>query len=220
MSNPLLSPSQSSPHPLPPRPLSNAPLTSTAATPSISQTSTPVQAAPKTRGGFEIDDDGDNQDAVVEDGQDDDVYGTSAPAEVNGSAIDNGLGAIDRSSKSPTQENGITPVPVQANDSPADLPSSVAFNTAPFQPVAASSGPASADQASSTDAPSVLPRSRLAHDVVGMLEDRVKDDPRGDIAAWLELIEEYKSRNKDDQVRQTYERYLEVFPLAVSSSCT
>lgn len=60
-----------------------------------------------------------------------------------------------------------------------------------------------------------LPKSRLAHDVVGILEDRIKDDPRGDTAAYLELIDELKSRNKQDDVRRVYEQYLATFPLAV-----
>jgi len=60
-----------------------------------------------------------------------------------------------------------------------------------------------------------LPKSRLAHDVVGILEDRIKEDPRGDMSAYLELIDELKSRNKQDEVRQAYEQYLSVFPMAV-----
>jgi len=210
MSDPILSPSQS--HPLPPRPLNGNTLTNIAVVSSMSQTSTPVQAAAKRRGGFELDDE-DDHDVTFEDVQDDDVYDT-IPAEVNGSASNGDQDALDRPSKSPTHENGMTPVPVQATASPANLPSSVVSNIAQTQYIA-TNGQASTDQSSSTDLQSALPKSRLAHDVVGMLEDRIKDDPRGDLAAWLELIEEYKSRNKDDQVRRTYERYLEVFPLAV-----
>ena len=210
MSDPILSPSQS--HPLPPRPLNGNPLTNTAVMDSMSQTSTPVQGASKTRGGFELDDE-DDHDVTFEDVQDDDVY-DPAPAEVNGSAALGDQDALDRSSKSPTQENGMTPVPAQATHSPTNVPSSVVSNIAQTHSTA-TNGQASTDESSSADLLSVLPKSRLAHDVVGMLEDRIKDDPRGDSAAWLDLIEEYKNRNKDDQVRRTYERYLEVFPLAV-----
>ena len=63
---------------------------------------------------------------------------------------------------------------------------------------------------------SATPKSRLAHDTIGILEDRIKEDPRGDMTAWLELIEELKGRNKEDEVRKTYERFFQVFPLAVS----
>lgn len=181
----------------------------------MSQPTTPAQVAPKLRGGFEIDDDGDAQDVTTTDAQDDDFYGTATATEVNGSTAIGEQNALDRSPKSPAQENGITPVPAQAADSPADLPSSVISNSARLQSALATNGTASEDPSSPADTFSVLPKSRLAHDVVGMLEDRIKDDPRGDTAAWLELIEEYKSRNKDDEVRKTYERYLEIFPLAV-----
>lgn len=181
----------------------------------MSQSSTPVQQVTKLRGGFEVDDDdGDLQDNSLEEAQDDDVYGLGTATDLNGTSHDHG--ALDRSSKCPAQENGITPVPVQATDSSADLSSSVVSNNAQLQSALTSNGlgTISTDQ-TSVDPLSALPKSRLAHDVVGMLEDRVKDDPRGDTAAWLELIEEYKSRNKDDLVRKTYERYLEIFPLAV-----
>ncbi|KAI0968438.1 hypothetical protein F4678DRAFT_443021 [Xylaria arbuscula] len=57
-------------------------------------------------------------------------------------------------------------------------------------------------------------KSRLPTDVVGMLEDRIKEDPRGDIEAWYALIEEHKRRHKIDDTRNVYERFLEVFPMA------
>lgn len=64
--------------------------------------------------------------------------------------------------------------------------------------------------------PSVtLPKARLPHDKVGMLEDRIKEDPRGDIEAWLGLIEEHKKRNKLEDARACYERFFAVFPSAV-----
>ena len=59
------------------------------------------------------------------------------------------------------------------------------------------------------------PRSRLPNDKVGMLEDRIKEDPRGDLEAWLGLIEEHKRRAKIDDARSVYERFLAVFPSAV-----
>jgi len=62
-------------------------------------------------------------------------------------------------------------------------------------------------------------KGRLPHDRVGILEDRIQEDPRGDIPAWLELINEHKSRNRIDNAREVYERFLKVFPFAVSISC-
>ncbi|KAI5863616.1 hypothetical protein GGS23DRAFT_506825 [Durotheca rogersii] len=57
-------------------------------------------------------------------------------------------------------------------------------------------------------------RSRLPTDVVGLLEDRIKEDPRGDLDAWLALIDEQKRRHKIEDARAVYERFLEVFPQA------
>lgn len=59
-------------------------------------------------------------------------------------------------------------------------------------------------------------RKRLAQDVVGLLEDRVTQDPRGDIDAWLQLINEHQRKGKLDDARVVYERFLAVFPTAVS----
>jgi len=63
-----------------------------------------------------------------------------------------------------------------------------------------------------------LPKARLPQDVVGQFEDRISDDPKGDVDAWLGLIAFYKSKNKYDEVRKVYARFFEVFPMAVSIS--
>lgn len=189
------------------------------------QSSTPVpsQAQPRTRGGFELDDDDDDEFNAA--GQDDaDVYDPAISFQVDeqpSEYVDEV--PLDRNSKSPDQENGYSPLPVQAIDSPAGISSTVpnpapelrASTVTPAQNVMAAQNtpPSSRSQVSVSAA---LPKSRLANDVVGILEDRIKDDPRGDIPAWLELIEELKSRNKTDEVRQTYNRFFEIFPLAVS----
>ena len=60
------------------------------------------------------------------------------------------------------------------------------------------------------------PRTRLPHDRVGILEDRIQEDPRGDTDAWLELISEHRNRNKIESAREVYERLFKVFPSAVS----
>lgn len=58
-------------------------------------------------------------------------------------------------------------------------------------------------------------RKRLPQDVVGQLEDRISEDPKGDVDAWLGLIDEYKRKGKFDDARAVYERFLIVFPTAV-----
>ncbi|KAG4305368.1 hypothetical protein PORY_000924 [Pneumocystis oryctolagi] len=56
-------------------------------------------------------------------------------------------------------------------------------------------------------------RKRLSHDRVGQLEDQIALDER-DASPWLKLIKEYQNRNKIEQARDTYERYLKIFPTA------
>ncbi|KAF7720101.1 Uncharacterized protein PECH_001216 [Penicillium ucsense] len=63
------------------------------------------------------------------------------------------------------------------------------------------------------DSPSAA-KGRMAHDRVGILQDRVDEDPKGDISAWLELIAEHKARNRLDSAREVYERFLKQFPMA------
>ena len=67
---------------------------------------------------------------------------------------------------------------------------------------------------SSTPATAV-PRARLPNDTIGILEDRIKEDPRGDMEAWLNLLAEQKKRGKHDDARALYERFLTNFPSAV-----
>ena len=61
-----------------------------------------------------------------------------------------------------------------------------------------------------------LPKARLPQDRVGILEDSIAEDPRGDIEAWLSLIEEHRRRHKHEEARATFERFLTVFPSSVS----
>lgn len=62
-----------------------------------------------------------------------------------------------------------------------------------------------------------IPRARLPQDRLGLLSDRIKEDARGDIEAWLALIEEHKTHNRIDDARNTYEAFFKLFPLAVSA---
>jgi cleavage stimulation factor subunit 3 len=70
--------------------------------------------------------------------------------------------------------------------------------------------------ASATPLPASLPKPRLPQDTVGRLEDRVAEDPRGDIEAWLGLIDDHRKRHKVDEARAVFERFFQVFPSAVS----
>lgn len=59
------------------------------------------------------------------------------------------------------------------------------------------------------------PTARLPHDKVGQLEDRIKDDPKGDTDAWLTLIKHYYDKGQYQGSRDVYKRFFEVFPTAV-----
>jgi cleavage stimulation factor subunit 3 len=61
-------------------------------------------------------------------------------------------------------------------------------------------------------------KTRNPLDVLGTLEDRVKEDPRGDMDAWLALIADHRRRNKFDDLRGVYNRFLEIFPQAVGDT--
>jgi|SRR5690242_5288886 len=77
--------------------------------------------------------------------------------------------------------------------------------------------PARQATASVTPAPlsASLPKARLPQDRIGILNDRIQEDPRGDIEAWLSLIEEQRKRHKYDEARDVYNRFLEQIPTAV-----
>jgi cleavage stimulation factor subunit 3 len=223
--DPILSPTQSDFHHLPTKPLSQ--LSSQAATPNMTNSSTPVpaQTQPRIVGGFEVDDDPEDEEGSQDGNDEVDVYDPSVGLDFFDAPTPAPANPLDRTSQSPEQENGNTPVPVPATGSFAD----VSVSTPPTgadAPRAATATPAQIAPDTPTQASpprshvngavaADLPKSRLAHDVVGILEDRVKDDPRGDGAAYLELIDEFKSRNKQEDVRRVYEQYLTVFPLAV-----
>jgi cleavage stimulation factor subunit 3 len=52
-----------------------------------------------------------------------------------------------------------------------------------------------------------------------LLEARVKEDPRGDMDAWLNLVADHRRRNNLDALRGVYNRFVDVFPQAVSNRC-
>lgn len=56
---------------------------------------------------------------------------------------------------------------------------------------------------------------RLSIDTIGKVEDKIKEDPRN-ISNWKSLISILKSKDKTQELRDTYEKVLELFPLAAS----
>ncbi|KAG5359170.1 mRNA 3'-end-processing protein [Yarrowia sp. C11] len=56
-------------------------------------------------------------------------------------------------------------------------------------------------------------RKRLATDTIGILEDRIAANPR-DMPAWLDLISTIVRKEKLDESRDIYERFLALYPLS------
>ena len=74
-------------------------------------------------------------------------------------------------------------------------------------------------QAAANTAPSANGFPAIAGlDPVALLEARIKEDSRGDMDAWLNLIADHKRRNNIEALRNTYDRFVDVFPQAVSGS--
>ena len=83
-------------------------------------------------------------------------------------------------------------------------------------PTATASNPPGGTTKNSSPSPiSAIPKARLPHDKIGILEDRIKEDEKGDLDAWLSLIGEHRRRGKLDDARKVYQRFFAIFPSAV-----
>lgn len=111
-----------------------------------------------------------------------------------------------------------TPVPAVQVSTATAVPGNVLSPS--VQPSAAPTPlPESNDAAvPSQTAQSATFAQRLPHDRVGLLEDRMKDDPKADIDAWISLLSHYKEKDQPDNVRKVYEKFLAVFPTSVSTT--
>lgn len=68
-----------------------------------------------------------------------------------------------------------------------------------------------------TNAPPNVTATPVASlDPVALFEARIKEDPRGDLDAWENLIADHRRNSRLDEVRKVYNRFLEVFPQSVS----
>ena len=101
------------------------------------------------------------------------------------------------------QTQPFSPSPLQQSSTVQDTPAQVSNNENPVDSVSA---------AALVVEPPV--------DYVANLEDRIKEDPRGAVNAWLDLIREHRSQNRIDEARAVYERFFKTFPQAVSSPST
>lgn len=136
-----------------------------------------------------------------------------------------------------TLNRTISPSPLQVSVTPSDLQSPLQnqddSQTGVLSPSTLSVNPGVAGVASASQVPSAqtlmskdpsisvqsasAPKGRLPHDRIGILDDRIKEDPRGDLEAWRSLISEHRKRNKFDDARAVYERFFKLFPQAVGA---
>lgn len=143
----------------------------------------------------------------------------SAQASLNGSAT-----AITTLPGVP--DNLVAPSAVSASDTPLTTPQDqgkqgdVSVNTIGTVSISTTPKPSinGATAAQDRTVPPTPTSARLPHDKVGRLEDRIKEDPKADTQAWLELIAHYREKDQIDNVRRVYDRMLEVFPTAVCKS--
>jgi cleavage stimulation factor subunit 3 len=178
----------------------------------------PAQQNTKTIGGFVVDDE-DEDDKGDTDYEPPAVLGAEGAdaarqQPLSGNA-DQATSTPDVSLNEPAQDSASSKNVSNSSYSPASKNAAPGQSVYGSQALQAENGQESAAPTPTPD-PSPTSRGRLPHDRVGILEDRIQEDPRGDTAAWLELISEHRSRNRIDNARETYERFLKVFPLAVS----
>jgi cleavage stimulation factor subunit 3 len=126
----------------------------------------------------------------------------------------NTLPSPDTSIDKAAQVQGSQEVPDSAPNGAAVFSSSGAVAPSQSSAIPISTG-AKAAVASVPSSNVSFPKERLPQDRVGILEDRIAEDPRGDIDAWLSLISEHTQRNKLDEARAVYDRFFVVFPTAV-----
>lgn len=119
--------------------------------------------------------------------------------------------AIETPPAAPTEDQGKQTTTLLP---PAAAESAVQSATATPQPPSASTAVTQPPQTNGSIPPTPITQ-RLPHDKVGQLEDRILEDPKGDVEAWRSLIAHYREKNQLDNARKVYSRFFTVFPSAV-----
>ncbi|KAK8175072.1 half-A-TPR repeat-containing protein [Phyllosticta citrichinensis] len=217
---------QASEQPTPSQSASEAPSRVASANPDANQQVKP----PRTMGGFVVDDEDDEEETPVAkqtttQGAVGSVKGSShtperfvsqtpvnaLPSSSSNVPIQNASAAQDQTGVSGVSNGASNGASHTATDpTSTDSPSNV-NQSQQAQATAAASAPGNGAPAT-TFAPSTT--ARLPQDRIGILEDRVAEDPRGDIDSWLNLIGEYWRRDKLEEARATYQRFFKIFPTA------
>lgn len=186
---------------------------------------------PRLKGGFVVEDE--DEEVEEDDAKDGDVYdsadGMDAAVTMAASGPQSSLNSTDSPHVSIQEGVVASQKPSNVSNGASDLvPSTTVVQNGDALPRDSTATPAQSlpnIQVKKAQAPSnagtptsAVPKARLAHDTIGILEDRITEDPRGDMDAWLSLISELRSRNKRDEVRSVYGRFFKRFPLAVRST--
>ncbi|KAK3321599.1 hypothetical protein B0H66DRAFT_175913 [Apodospora peruviana] len=154
----------------------------------------PAPKKPRTAGGFLVGD---------SDSEDDEEPVPASNAHTAGGPSQPSVPRSPLPSSVPVQES--TAAPFNAPPVPKAMATvSVSTSRAENSAVAAQSVPATAPS----------PLHRPAPDRFSVLEDRVRDDPRGAMDAWLALIAERRARGDLEASRQVFDRFLAIFPQA------
>ena len=202
--------------------------TESRASPPKPQSNLPVQPKSQTISGFVVEEDGDDKGdveyeppAALSDVQDMASGSTTIPQRSLSQSANETVSPY-RVSQQQTVTDKESPQDVPINSSnPLSHVGTSAQGDGISKPIQGESNlPSLAVTQSANRSMSTTPttsRARLPHDRVGILEDRIQADPRGDTEAWLELINEHRSRNRIENAREVYERFFKVFPAAVSA---
>lgn len=226
-------PQQQTPSPSEPNPSQQPGVTVPSETPSRTESQAPAAAPqPKARtiGGFVVEDEDEDEDEDKGDGdyeppavlgveEDMDTPPVNMPQQSVSGNVNQSTSTPDVSlQESATSQNAPnSSYPSVAASAPNnDTSTAAGQNLYGSQALQSDSAQASAAPTPTPESPSAS-KGRLPHDRVGILEDRIQEDPRGDIPAWLELINEHRSRSRIDGAREVFERFLKVFPFAVST---
>ncbi|KAL1635407.1 mRNA 3'-end-processing protein rna14 [Diplodia intermedia] len=187
--------------PTPSQPASQAPSRTASAVPDQKTQAKP----PRTMGGFVVDDEDDEDESPVAKAAGAQGVKVSAPGSTH------------------TPERSVSQTPVNALPSSSNVP---IHKAAQDQGVSGVSNGAQSALPPADSAASVNPqpqthaavqptsKARLPQDRIGILEDRIQEDPRGDLDAWLSLISEYRRRDKLEEARAVYARFFKIFPNA------
>lgn len=163
-------------------------------TPEAAAQSAPAPKRRKTAGGF----------LVGSDSEDDEV-----PAPVSSTVPTLPTQAPQSFPQSPLR---VSPSVPPVDEAVSTVPSASKANNAP--PVA----DADAVSAKPSDAapPPFVDSADTPYDMITTLEQRIKQEPRAAMDAWMDLIAELRRRNDTDALRDVYERFLVIFPQSVS----